>query len=1177
MAFGGLLGAQGLTGQIGGTIVDDSKGVLPGATVTVTNQNTSATASVTTDGNGAFVITNLLAGPYELTVSLDGFKLYRRPGLVLTATERLSMPPITLEVGGLSELVSVIAESPMIQTQSGERSAVITIQQLEDRGLKGRDPFGTLNVLPGVIDTRNRDAPAAGNVGGLSINGQTSVHFSYDGVTSKDTGSNSNNFAAPALDSIAEIKVQTSNFQAEYGRSSGATIVAVTKSGSRDFHGSLAYFRRDDKFNANSWERITQCAAGQLSSCNKPPYDYNNTTYTLGGPVLLPGRLGHFNERRNKLFFFWSQDLLPKTDPNTLTQVTMPTALERNGDFSQTFDTQGRLIYIRDPLSGQLCNVVTGGAGCFAGNRIPAERIDPLGQKILTLLPLPNSPDPSGLRQFNYRYQNVLERPRNDQVLRIDSNVAQGTTFYSRLQFGHEIVQRGLSASLGSSNNGGWPQFHTSRENNTVGLVNTLLHSFSTTTVMEVTAGVNWAKQSTLIVDEQSLAQNQRANVLPGLRQFFPESNPLNLIPNMSFAGTNALPNRASFNIEQRFPFTARDDIFNISTNLTKVAGPHIMKVGIFVEHTNRPASRSSAFNGTIAFDGDVSNPFDTNFGFANALIGSVQTYTEANQHPYAQGRYNQVEFFAQDNWRLADRVTLDYGMRFYYIGPTYVSGQQVAIFDPTQYDPTKAPLQYELACANNAATCTGTNRRARNPLTGELLNNTFIGKIVPGTGNPNNGLVVKDSTALGGAFLPAPRIGFAWDPTGSSKTSIRGGAGVFYDRYSDDVILQLIEGPPLMDTRTTSYTTLPQLLSSQLVAGTNPTMFAFNDKFRPPTVYNWSIGVQRELPWKLASDIAYVGNAGRHTATTTTLNSVPYGTQRVDLNPQNADPSQNNTQPKPLDYLRRYRGFSTITARTWNGYNNYHSIQVSLNRRFSNGFGWSAAYTGAIRSSLTTFDANLSAEENKVRNYGMDSRPHNLVISYNYSVPSLSKRWNNLLTKALLDNWQLSGVSVFQSGPHQGFTVTFTGAPLTDMTGIGNTGNNITSRVTLLCDPNLPRGERTADRQFKTECIGPPGPRGTAQDIYYLGNAVNDEYIGLGYMNHDLSFFKNVPLGGTRRLQFRVELYNVFNSTQFGTVDRAARFDFNTGAQLNPNLGHVTASRNGSNRIIQLGARLQF
>ena len=200
-------------------------------------------------------------------MTVQGFKPYEQKGIELGATERLSLRAIALEIGGLSEVVTVQSESIKVQTTSGERSATITASQIEDIGLRGRDFMGSLKTLPGVIDTSARDAPGWGSVGGMSINGQTSFNFSYDGVTNKDTGSNSGNYAAPALDSIAEVKVQASNFQAEYGRSSGATITVVTKSGTRDFHGTAAYYKRDEKFNANTWDRRRQCAAGQAASC----------------------------------------------------------------------------------------------------------------------------------------------------------------------------------------------------------------------------------------------------------------------------------------------------------------------------------------------------------------------------------------------------------------------------------------------------------------------------------------------------------------------------------------------------------------------------------------------------------------------------------------------------------------------------------------------------------------------------------------------------------------------------------------------------------------------------------------------------------------------------------------------------------------------------------------------
>ena len=1149
--------AQGVTGQIAGEVVDATGGAVAGATVTITNNGTNKTRETTTGGNGTFVFVDLLAGSYDLTVALQGFKTVEWKRIAVAATERVNIPRVILEVG-TSETVTVRGDVPLVQTTTSARSGMVTRDQIENTPLKGRDVMGTLTLLPGIVDTNPREAPSWNLLSGVQINGRSSFNLTYDGVDNRETESNALNLASPALDSIAELRVQTSNFQAEYGRSSGTTITVVTRSGSKDFRGSAAYYKRDTALNGNEFLRKHQCRQGDPNFCEASMYRFDNYAWTLGGPVLVPGT--RFNSGRNRLFFFWSQDFLQRTDPGTLIQRRMPTAKERVGDFSETYDTRGKLILIRDPERAGQCSSGNGGSACFPDNVIPASRIDRTGQAILNLLPLPNASDPTGHNQYNYTFQMVNDWPRNDQVLRLDWNAGPRTTVYGRLQFGYEN-RSGLAAPFGFT--GGFPRMASRWETEALSYVNTVLHTINPTTFVEATAGVNWGYQHASALNQAELDANTRSRVLPEFPAFLPEGNPLDLLPNANFGGGISALYAPIVMYERRFPFSGDLTLWNFTSSLTKIRGAHNAKAGIFVEHSRRPVPRRSAYNGTLSFAADGANPFNTNMGFANALLGTITSYQKADKRPVGDAQFLVTELYAQDNWRVQRKFTIDAGVRFHYMTPTRSVGDQVAQFEPDQFDPAKAPLLFEPVTAPQGV------RAARNPVTGQAnLQALYIGRPVPQTGDLVNGTVLYDGTPHRHApFAVAPRAGFAWNVTGDGQSAIRGGIGVFYDRYPDNDLLELLELPPLVRTYTANYTTLDALAATPLTETTSAARRI--EQFVPPVVYGWSLGAQRELGWNAVGDFAYVGNAARHQPMTRELNGRPYG---YTYQPSNLDPTNRiggQDQPLPDDLLRPYRGYSSITQREFTGYGDYHSLQVLVTRRQSrNGLSGGAAYTYQIvNKTLGAMDPFLA--DNDARNYNSAGRrPHTLTLHYSYRVPNAAAS-TPLVLRAIVDGWQLSGVTSMLSGVQGGFGYTYSNVPTGTLSGNGSIGGG-PNRPRIVCDPYLRRSERTFDRQFRTECIAAP------DDPYNFGTARGDEFRGPGFVNWDISAFKHILLGGTRQLQLRVELYNAFNTEQWTTVDTTAVFDYSTRAQISPTFGSLTGATTSARRI-QLGARFTF
>jgi len=1125
---------QGLTGQLSGGVTDPSGGSVANADVVVTNSQTAQSRAVKSDNQGHFVIPELLPGTFTLSITASGFKKYEQQEIMISATERVTLPPIVMQVGAVSDTVSVTGEAAVVQTESAERSGLINTRQMQELPLKGRSYLGTAKLLPGIIDTANRESPGWNDLVGININGTRagSINLNLDGITSLDTGSMTGPYLAPSIDAVAEVKVLLSNYQAEYGRSSGGTINTVIKSGTRDFHGGAYYFFRNEDLNANEW-------LNNRNGLPRPHYRFNNPGYFIGGPVILPGL--NVNKSRDKLFFFWSQDFLPLTIPSGAGTYTFPTVAERNGDFSKSGVT------VIDPLTH----------AAFPGNVVPPSRIDPNGQKLLNLLPLPNTTSPGN--QYNWTGISVNKQPRRDSILRVDYNISPTNQFYVRLIQDYQASQGafGLLAGLGQTQN--WPQLPISYEIHSAGVVSTLIHTFSPTKINEFTFGVNRAHQTVAALTQAALDANNRTKVGLSIPQFFPQVNPANLIPNATFGG---VPTNGNLGIEGRFPFFGTNNIWNYSDNFSNIAGKHGMKFGFFVEHGTRNAARATSFNGSFAFDRDATNPLDTGYPYSNALLGVVDSYTESNGHPNAHGRYSNVEWFAQDSWKATKRLTIDYGVRFYYIVPTISAGDNLAAFDSTAYNPAQQPplIQPYLDPATNV-------RSGLDPVTGQIVPAVKIGTFSSAAGTPFQGQKIYHEGILNTPSIQVtPRLGLAWDIFGNGKTALRTGFGIFSDRFSDDQILQMVQSPPLVATASANYTTINNLLATPL--SLSPTgVFAIQRNFSPPSVYNWSLGIQQNIGFGTVLDVAYVGNTQKHLLDTRNINAVPYGTNFL---PSSIDPTVPGNKPFNSNLLRPIRGYQDINYLEFAGIGNYNALQIQLTKRFSRRLTYNMAYTWSKALDLTD---GIGGTVNPVLNYrsrnygpaGFD-RTQVLTFNYTYNLPGVSKYWNNAVTRVGLDGWELSGVSNFQTGAPLALDYALTYSA--DLTG--GTGNGLDSRTVLVADPH---GRGPAGQWFNVDAIKAPLP---GYSVNGIGNAPKYPIYGPGLNNWDISMFKNFWLGAneSRRLQFRFETYNTFNHTQYNLIDRIPRFDQNN-KQTNTNFGYFTNAALG--RRLVLGLKFYF
>lgn len=1141
---------QNISGSLSATVQDSSGAMFAGADVKVTNTQTGFVRTTKTNMEGFFAFPDLTPGTYNLEITAQGFKQYRQEKIELNSGDTRSLPGIKMELGAVTESVTVQAESAPVMLGSSERGGVLNTEDIQSMALRGRDFMDVVGLLPGVVDTADsREAPNPNSVQNIFIAGgrQNAKNINIDGVTNMDTGNNNATHNQPSMDSVAEVKVLMSNYAAEYGRNSGGAITIITRGGQRQLRGSAGWFHRETGFNANNFFNNKQ-------GLSRAPYRYNIYSYTVGGPVLLPKV--NYNRNRDKLFFFFSQEFQRQLQSFATTTVRVPTALERAGDFSQSRDVNGAVIPVRDPLNRNTQ---------FPGNVVPEARHAALGKAILKLFPMPNyvDPDPSRLYQWNYIEQVSGPYPRHTEIIRTDYSPRQNFQMYVRLSNNADALTQpynkgGTSWIAGSMNFALTPIiFERSGRGGTVHTTATLSPSL----INEFIFGVS---QNKLIFYPKYPERLSRKATGIDIPQWNPSINSMGWIPNMSFS---SVPNYANPSVHNCMPYYNTNTIFSFVENLSKIWGTHSFKVGTYIERTRKDQSSVKPIRGAINFDRNQNiNPLDTNYAYATALVGNYNTYTEANAWLQGQYRFTNFEWYVQDQWRARRNLTLDIGLRFYHDMPQYDARHQLSTFVPWLYSPKNAPVLLRPGYdASNV-------KVAINPINGATYSQGYIGTFAPGVGNPSEGMGVEGKGVPPGMYtLPAvmlgPRVGFAWDPFGRSRTVVRGGVGVFFDRVMGNVTMDEMGNPPVIYSPTVYYGTIADLAQTAgkgILAPSDITTL-YPGKVTSPTTYNFSFGVQRQLDRATRVDISYVGALSRHLAWKRNINPIPMGAQLLNLHPENRDPTTTSTV-LAVNFLRPYQGYGDISMYEFAGTSNYNSLQFTTMRRMKGGSYVAMSYTFSKTLGSNSGDADAVNPFISPRqfNYGPLSfdRTQNLSVRYSYMLPRPGRKLGWRPLALIADNWQLSGITRIMSGApfRPGWTLQ-TGS--TNMTGSGTQ-----NAVICVLDPkaDLLKGRfRPPDRYDGVMPLG-----------LAFGNAGNGILRGRGTNNWDISLYRNIRFKERKNLQLRWETYNTFNHTQFSGLSQQAKFASATDwTQVDPLFLQPTSARPA--RTMQVALRLDF
>lgn len=1137
-----------------GVVKDPTGAVVRDATVTLTNKERGDQRQVKTSDEGAYVFTSVDPGLYSLKVEAAGFKAYEQPELRIAPSETHSQD-IGLEVGGATETVTVSAEAAsQIKTETGERSETITASQIQNLSIIGRSSLELLRVLPGVVPPEQTDLDVVGfNQGGnasanYTVNGIRGVNnqVSIDGSRVIDVGSNNGTIITPNNDMVQEVTVKTSNYAAEYG-SSGVQITATTKGGGKDFHGEVYDYFRPRQLAAND-------RSNSIAGTHRPKSQFQFPGGNIGGPILLPGT--HLNRNRDKLFFFFALEVQrQKIDAGTRFG-NVPTALERAGNFSQSHFEQNPAVV------GLICPPTTQAGNCTSANAVPGgiltQFADPFGVALLGLFPSPNfTPAPgSALAQQFINYASNVVSPQNrlDMKARFDYNVTKNTRAYLRLARESETADYPYGLWWGPSNYE-LPS-HVIGKNLGRSAALNVTSVINPTMTNEVVFSYSKLKLDNDYADPSKVSRSSLG--LANLKLPFQTSTPYAPVAIIG----NWQPNVSQLWEPGNLPLFAHNDSLSLADTLSKVTGNHTLKFGALIERFTKLQNQSGSPEGLIEVN-------DTSFGqvkttgniWANLYTGRINQFQQSTFVPTGDFIGTNLELYGQDSWKFRPNVTVEYGMRFSYFPNVYEKNGLGVIFDPNKY---------------------------------VRGGGAFIG------GNPQqpNGYLLASKGQVGKGVVPtpgpkfAPRLNVAWDIGGKGKTVLRGGAGIFYNRVQGNYQYGVLTQPP--NTLSTAINgwgvpnndlTLSNLGTfnglTQLAGSAVSTQNLTSNDI--PRIMTLSLSLARRLPFQNVLEVSYVGTFGRHLPQTRNYNFFPRAILSGTLGNANmADPLQraavgNNLANLPIGINPMpFPDYSQVTLNEYTGTSNYHSMQVTLNRQFGKSLQYFVTYTFSKALGTTSIQESSGSDQvdpidTRGRSYGIlpYDRTHIFNMSYNYNFPDLARGgWRNKFTKGLLNGWQMSGITTFESGRpiRLKFGGALSGTPA-EVAFFGtnaftqSSGNAGAIAPVLLHNPQT--GNTSVNGHYlDISAIAVPGfgQSGPYQSPFYIRSPARN--------NFDMTFFKNFNFTETKKLQFRFGLFNAFNEAfpnpDLGDID----LTLNTQNAINPATGQCFSVDNVANGV---------